>query len=131
MLKLKSIHLPKAARYTDFREMLERQKDIDAVVVATPDHMHASIALAAMDSANMSTFRSRSVGRSKKLASFLAAQRKSKSPRKWATKVTPPMMDEPPSNTSGPVRLATCAKSTSGRIGPSATGHRASRARRR
>src|SRR5260370_14736136 len=49
MLKLKSIHLPKAARYTDFREMLDRQKDIDAVVVATPDHMHASIALAAMD----------------------------------------------------------------------------------
>src|SRR6267154_3431735 len=49
MLRLKSIHLPKAARYTDFREMLDRQKDIDAVVVATPDHMHASIALAAMD----------------------------------------------------------------------------------
>src|SRR4029077_14759253 len=49
MIKLKSIQLPKAKRYTDFREMLERQKDIDAVVVATPDHMHASIALAAMD----------------------------------------------------------------------------------
>jgi predicted dehydrogenase len=29
--------------------MLARQKDIDAVVVATPDHMHASIALAALD----------------------------------------------------------------------------------
>src|SRR5213594_4097505 len=49
MLKLKSVHLPKATRYTDYREMLERQKDIDAVVVATPDHMHAAIALAAMD----------------------------------------------------------------------------------
>lgn len=40
---------PKATRYTDFREMLEKQKDIDAVVVATPDHNHAVIASAAMD----------------------------------------------------------------------------------
>jgi predicted dehydrogenase len=41
--------LPKAKRYSDYREMLAQQKDIDAVVVATPDHMHAPIALAAMD----------------------------------------------------------------------------------
>lgn len=41
--------VPKAVRYQDYRKMLEQQKDIDAVVVATPDHMHASIALAAMD----------------------------------------------------------------------------------
>jgi len=41
--------LPKAKRYTDFREMLAKQKDIDAVVIATPDHTHAVIALAAMN----------------------------------------------------------------------------------
>jgi predicted dehydrogenase len=41
--------LPKATRYNDFREMLEKQKNIDAVVIATPDHTHANIALAAMD----------------------------------------------------------------------------------
>src|SRR6266852_3364079 len=41
--------LPKAKRYTDYREMLGQQKDIDAVIIATPDHMHATIASAAMD----------------------------------------------------------------------------------
>jgi predicted dehydrogenase len=49
MKRLKDEHLPRAARYQDYRQMLDKQKDIDAVVVATPDHMHASIALAAMD----------------------------------------------------------------------------------
>lgn len=39
---------PRAARYVDFRVMLEKQKDIDAVIVATPDHTHAVIAMAAM-----------------------------------------------------------------------------------
>src|SRR5262249_2716093 len=34
--------------YTDYRKMLEN-KDIDAVVVATPDHTHAPIAIAAME----------------------------------------------------------------------------------
>jgi predicted dehydrogenase len=41
--------IPKTKRYTDYREMLAKQKNIDAVVIATPDHTHALIALAAMD----------------------------------------------------------------------------------
>src|SRR5688500_11557025 len=41
--------LPKVNRYTDYREMLDKQKDLDGIVVATPDHMHAPIAAAAMD----------------------------------------------------------------------------------
>src|SRR6266849_1899871 len=49
MIQLKTEHVPKAKRYRDYRDMLEHQKDIDAVVVATPDHMHAPIALAAME----------------------------------------------------------------------------------
>ena len=39
---------PDASRYKDYRIMLEEQKDIDAVVIATPDHTHAVISLAAM-----------------------------------------------------------------------------------
>ena len=49
MKRVKDVHLPKARRHTDYRRMLEQQKDIDGVVVATPDHSHAGIALAAMD----------------------------------------------------------------------------------
>ena len=34
--------------YADFRELLEKEKDLDAVKVMTPDHLHATIAIAAM-----------------------------------------------------------------------------------
>src|SRR6185369_451362 len=40
---------PSATRYNDFRRLLER-KDIDAVVVAIPDHSHAVAAVAALQS---------------------------------------------------------------------------------
>lgn len=34
--------------YVDFRELLEREKDVNAVWIMTPDHLHATIAIAAM-----------------------------------------------------------------------------------
>jgi len=39
----------KAARYSDYRKMFDAQKDIDAVVIATPDHHHAVAARMAME----------------------------------------------------------------------------------
>lgn len=39
---------PKAARHKDFRVMLEKEKGIDAVLVATPDHIHAVASMAAI-----------------------------------------------------------------------------------
>ena len=40
---------PDAKRFHDFRIMFEQQTDIDAVLVATPDHTHAMIAKMAME----------------------------------------------------------------------------------
>ncbi len=34
--------------YEDFRELLAKEKDLDAVIISTPDHWHAIIAIAAM-----------------------------------------------------------------------------------
>jgi predicted dehydrogenase len=35
--------------YSDYRELLEKQKDIDSVVIATPDHWHAIITKAVLE----------------------------------------------------------------------------------
>jgi predicted dehydrogenase len=47
-LKLKE-QFGKTRRYGDFRAMLAKEKSLDGVVVATPDHLHATIAKAAME----------------------------------------------------------------------------------
>lgn len=39
---------PDARQYKDYRIMLDKQKDIDAVIIATADHTHAVISLEAM-----------------------------------------------------------------------------------
>jgi predicted dehydrogenase len=39
---------PNAKKYKDFRKMLEEENGIDAVIVATPDHTHAVIAMTAI-----------------------------------------------------------------------------------
>lgn len=39
---------PKAKLYNDWRELLDKEKSIDAVVIGTPDHNHAMIAAAFM-----------------------------------------------------------------------------------
>ncbi len=47
-LKLQEVY-GKAKRYADYRKLLDEQKDIDGVVIATPDHTHAVVAKAAME----------------------------------------------------------------------------------
>jgi len=36
------------ASYEDFRELLEKEKDVDAIKIMTPDHLHAPVAIASM-----------------------------------------------------------------------------------
>ncbi len=40
---------PGARKYVDFRKLLETEKDLDAVVVSTPDHCHAPASVMAMN----------------------------------------------------------------------------------
>jgi hypothetical protein len=46
--KRASEHFKGVARYEDFRELLEKEKGLDAVKIMTPDHLHATVAIAAM-----------------------------------------------------------------------------------
>ena len=40
---------PKAKRYADFRKMLDKEKNLDAVTISTPDHVHGVAAVYAME----------------------------------------------------------------------------------
>ena len=42
-------NFPKAKLYNDYRVMLDQEKDIDAVTISTPDHVHAPAAVFAME----------------------------------------------------------------------------------
>jgi hypothetical protein len=46
--KRASDHFQGCASYADFRELLEKANGVDAVKVMTPDHLHATVAIAAM-----------------------------------------------------------------------------------
>ena len=77
---------PKARLLTDYRKMLETQEDIDAVVIATPDHTHAVIAMMAIKMGKHvhcqkplthSVYEARALGK---------ARESQRSPRRWVTR---------------------------------------------
>ena len=47
LLAAAQARFPKARTYTDFRKMLDR-RDLDGVVISTPDHTHAVATMAAL-----------------------------------------------------------------------------------
>ncbi len=74
--------------YEDFRVMLERESGLDAVLCATPDHLHATVSLAAMRAGNIFTAKSRSHTTWPRRAWSLLRLARLASPRKWAIKGT-------------------------------------------
>ena len=110
---------PKAAVYKDFRQMFDKQKDIDAVIVATPDHSHAMIGLAAIERGKHVYIQkplAHSVSEARLLTEAAASTR---SPPSWATRVIRATACGCSANGSGTGRSARSARSTPGRTGPS------------
>lgn len=48
MLERAGKQFPSARKYRDYRELLAKEKDLDAVMIATPDHAHAVVTIAAL-----------------------------------------------------------------------------------
>ena len=124
--------LPKLKQYRDYREMLDKQKDIDGVVVATPDHMHA-VDRVGGDGSRQARLRAE--------AAVLVGARGAAPGEEGGgqPKIVTQMGNQGHSTTSArrgqeysaAAPSATSAKCTSGPTARSATGRRAFRARRR
>ena len=77
------------AAYEDFRVMLEKEKAIDAVLIATPDHLHAYITIFAMK-AGKHVYCEKPLTHNIHEARLVARSRRRRaSRRRWATTAGP------------------------------------------
>ena len=87
---LAAVHekFPQAKTYTDFRKMLG-QKNLDAVVVSTPDHTHAVATMAALKSGRHVYCEKPLAHEVFRRARLLRPRRSSSWPRRWGRRFTP------------------------------------------
>ena len=81
---------PDAKVYKDFRQMLEKEKSLDAIDIATPDHMHAAIAAMAIKMGKHVYCQKPLTMMSMKRECCVTWPGNTKSPRKWEIKAAPP-----------------------------------------
>ena len=127
----------KCAVYEDFRVMLEKEKAIDAVLIATPDHLHAFVSILAMK-AGKHVYCEKPLTHNIREARLVArVAKETGSRRRWATTAARARATARPSSGSRTARSAPCARCTpgaarlataEGRLAGRGPGHQAGRA---
>ena len=109
---------PKARKYEDFRVMLDKEdRNIDAVVVATPDHCHAPASLAAIRRGKH-VYCEKPLSHTVYEARLMAqAAANTRLPRRWGTRARPVKRCGSSAKQSGPARSDRCGRFMSGRTG--------------
>ncbi len=104
--------------YADFRELLESQKGLDAVKIMTPDHLHATIAIAAMKKGKHVVMHKPIANRLYEARQVIETARTSKVATHFIPWDTHGSMDLVMAwIKDGATRLPRCARSTTGRTG--------------
>ena len=93
-------------------------KNIDAVIVATPDHMHATAAMWCMERGKHVYVQSRWYARSGRPANCARRRRNTGSPPRWATRAIPTRARGRQPRSSGTATSAVSPKCTPGATGP-------------
>ena len=102
--------------YVDFRELLEKEKDVTAVKVMTPDHTHAPIALAALKKGMNVIVHKPLANRVLEARAVVEMARRRRSRRTSCPPAREPVRRRR-SRWSGTAPSARCARSTTGRCG--------------
>jgi predicted dehydrogenase len=79
----------KVPKYKDFRKMLDKEKNIDAVIVTIPDFMHATAAIWCMERGKHVYVQKPLVRTIWEARQMLEAANNTRSPPRWATRVIP------------------------------------------
>ena len=103
------------AVYEDFRVMLEKEKAIDAVLIATPDHLHAFVSHPGDEGGQARVLREAAhAQRSRGPARGARREGDARSRRRWAITAARARVTARPSSGSRTARSAPCVKCTPG-----------------